>query len=32
MGQLQFLKAFYIKTLSLEINRLKTPKEVLLVK
>ena len=32
MGQLQFLKAFYVKTLSPEINRLKAPKEALLVK
>ena len=32
MGRLEFLKAFYVKTLLPEINRLKTQKEVLLVK
>ena len=32
MGQLEFLKAFYVKTLLPEINRLKAPKEVLLIK
>ena len=32
MGQLEFLKAFYVKTLLPEINWLKTPKEALLIK